>query len=66
MNNNNFFKNLLLHIKYPYTALIIATIWIGTATIIGLQSSPDIDTLIIVTSIASLIIAVIGFSSPKQ
>ena len=63
--NNNFAKSLLLHIKYPYTASIISIMWIGIALIIGIQSSPDTEALILLTAISSLIVAVIGFSSPK-
>jgi hypothetical protein len=32
--NNRFIKNIVLHIKYPYTALKIAVMWIGIAIII--------------------------------
>lgn len=63
--SNNFVKNLLLHIKYPYTAFIIAVIWIGIAIIIGIQSDPSAEFLIIAAAVTSLIIALIGFSSPK-
>ena len=65
MSTNNFAKSLILHIKYPYTALVITIIWIGTAIIIGLQPAPQAEFLIITTAITSLIIATVGFSSPK-
>lgn len=62
---NDFGKKLLLHIKYPYTAIVIAIIWIGTALIVNLQENPQVEILVITTAIVSLIIAAIGFSSPK-
>lgn len=63
--NKNFAKNLLLHIKYPYTALIITIIWIGMAIIIGIQPDPQAELLFVATAATSLIIAFVGFSSPK-
>ena len=63
--NNNFIKSFLLHIKYPYTAAIISVMWIGIAIIIGLQQNPEVEILVAAVAIASLIIAVIGFSSRK-
>jgi len=65
MSTNNFAKSLLLHIKYPYTAIIIALVWISIAIIIGLQPEPQSEFLFLSTAATSLIIASIGFSSPK-
>ncbi len=62
--SNKFLKNLMLHIKYPYTALIISVMWIGMAIIISKQ--PDhLETLVFATAICTLIVAGIGFKSPK-
>ena len=63
---NNFMKSLLLHIKYPYTALIIAVMWIGMATIIWIQSATEVELLITATAVCSLVVAIIGFASPKK
>ncbi|MDR1032939.1 MAG: hypothetical protein LBL84_02925 [Candidatus Nomurabacteria bacterium] len=63
--NGGFLKNLILHIKYPYTAAIIAIMWIGMAILIGLQQSAEIELLIVATAVCSLTIAIIGFTSPK-
>jgi hypothetical protein len=62
---NNFIKSLLLHIKYPYTAAIIAVMWISIAIIISIQKTNNMETLIFITAVCSLIIAKIGFKSPK-
>lgn len=62
---NKFVKSIVLHIKYPYTALIIAVMWIGMAMIVINQKQSDFETLIVATSICTLIIAFIGFKTPK-
>lgn len=61
---NKFMNNLILHIRYPYTALIIAIMWIGMAIIISSQQT-NIELLITLTSISTLIIAIKGFKLPK-
>lgn len=63
--SNNFARSLILHIKYPYTALIIFIMWVSIAIIIGIQPDPQAELLFLSTAAASLIIAAIGFSSPK-
>ena len=65
MSNNKMMKNIVLHIKYPYTALIIAVMWISMAMIVSVQEEDNIELLVIATSICTLIIALIGFKKPK-
>lgn len=62
----NKLNNIIFHIRYPYAALIIAIIWIGMAIIIVNEEDPQIETLVIATSICTLIIAATGFKTPKQ
>lgn len=62
--NNKFIKNLILHIKYPYTALVIAIMWISIS-FIAIKQVENLDILILATSICTIIIAYIGFKSPK-
>lgn len=64
MQNNNFLKNILIHIKYPYTALIIAVMWISIAIII-IEQNVNIDLLLICTTICTVIISFFGFRSSK-
>lgn len=64
-NKNKFIKNIMLHIKYPYTALIITVMWIGIAIIVAAQQREDFEILIIATAICTLLIASIGFKLPK-
>lgn len=63
---SSFGKSLLAHIKYPYTAGIIAVMWVGMAIILGLSGGANFEVLLVATAVVSLIIAVIGFSSPKK
>lgn len=62
----NFAKSILAHIKYPYTAGIIAMVWIGMAIILNLNNGANFELLVLLTAITSLVIAVIGFASPKK
>lgn len=64
MKSNNFFKNLILHIKYPYTSLVIAAMWISMA-IISTKQIENLEILIVTTAICTLVIAWLGFKSPK-
>lgn len=64
MSKNKIIKNVIIHVKYPYAALIIATMWIGMAIIIPCQPE-NLEALVIATSIATLLVASIGFKSPK-
>jgi len=63
---NNLQKSLLAHIKYPYTAGIIAIMWIGMAIILGLTNGGNFEILVVATASVSLIVAIIGFASPKK
>jgi len=63
--SNKFLKNIILHIKYPYTALIISIMWIGMAFIVTSQQGENLETLIAATAISTLIVAIIGFRTPK-
>jgi hypothetical protein len=65
MTNNKFIKSIVLHIKYPYTALIISVMWIGMAIIISAQQRSDFEVLTVATAICTLIIAITGFRPPR-
>ena len=55
------FRDMLFLVKHPYTAGIIATVWIGTAAIFIIDRSVDIVGMILWTMVATLIIAFLGF-----
>lgn len=59
-------KDLLLHVRYPYTTGIIAAMWIGTAFLAAIDRSAPIVTMLVLDSIATTIIALIGFSDPRK
>ncbi len=58
---NKTVKNMLIYIKYPYTALVIATMWIGIAIIISKQNGENLELLISLTALCTLFIAYRGF-----
>ncbi len=56
------FKDFVLFVRYPYTAGIIATIWLGTAAFIAIDRSLNIVLMVGVTMFSSGIVALLGFS----
>ena len=59
-------KEFILFIKYPYTAGVIATIWLGTAVLMALNDDlPDIR-MVTIDVFASVVIAAIGFTGKKE
>lgn len=59
-------KEILLFLKHPYAAGIIAVIWIGSSLLIAIQPNLPITNIIIINMTASLIIAVMGFSTKTK
>lgn len=60
------FKEVILFVKYPYTAGIIATMWLGTALILAISSELDVINVVIINMVASCIIALLGFSGGQE
>jgi hypothetical protein len=60
------FKETLLFIKYPYTAGVIATIWLGSAALLALNDGLPFVSIIIVNLFASVFLAFIGFTGKKE
>ncbi len=60
------YKEFMLFIKYPYTAGVIATIWLGTATLMALNHDLPGIRMVIIDMFVSVIIASIGFSGKKE
>ena len=60
------FKDFLLFIKYPYTAGIIAVIWLGSAGFLALADDLDLIAIITLDLLATIIIAFIGFSDKRE
>lgn len=58
-------KELLLYIKYPYTAGIIAIIWLGTALLMAIDRELDGVRMVIIDMAVSVVIAAIGFNGKE-
>lgn len=59
-------KEFLLFIKYPYTAGVIATIWLGSAILMAINHDVPIITMVIINMGVSIIIAAFGFNGKKE
>lgn len=60
------FKETLLFIKYPYTAGVIATIWLGSAALLALNDGLPFVNIIIIDLFSSVFLAFIGFTGKKE
>lgn len=60
------FRDFLLFIKYPYTAGIIAVIWLGSAGFLALSENLDLLQVVIIDLLATVIIAFFGFGDKKE
>lgn len=59
-------KEFILFIKYPYTAGVIATIWLGSAMLMALSKGLPGIKIVIIDMFVTVIIASIGFSGKKE
>lgn len=59
-------KEFLLFIKYPYTAGVIATIWLGTAFLMAINRDLPAIKMVIINVFASVILALIGFGGKTE
>lgn len=59
-------KEALLFIKYPYTAGVIATVWLGSAALLALNKGLPMVTIVVINMFMSTFIALIGFSGKKE
>ncbi len=60
------FTNLVFQVRYPYTAAVIAIVWMGTATLLAITPSLPVEQFVIINSVATIIVAAIGFTSPRR
>jgi hypothetical protein len=59
-------KEFILFIKYPYTAGVIATIWLGSAILMAINRGlPDIR-IVCINMVVSVVIAAFGFGGKSQ
>lgn len=59
-------KEFILFIKYPYTAGVIATIWLGSAALMALNQDLPMVRMVSIDMLASVFIAFIGFGGKKE
>lgn len=59
-------KELLLFIKYPYTAGVIATIWLGSAILMAINHDLPVTNMVIIDMLVSVIVAAVGFTGGKE
>lgn len=59
-------KEFILFIKYPYTAGVIATVWLGSAILMAINHDVPIITMVIINMGVSIVIAAFGFNGKKE
>lgn len=59
-------KDFLLFIKYPYTAGIIAVIWLGSAALLAIADNLDLIPVLVIDLLATIIIAIFGFNDKRE
>ena len=59
-------RDFLLFIKYPYTAGIIAILWLGSAIFLILANDLKLLHVVFIDLIATIIIAYFGFRDKKN
>jgi hypothetical protein len=59
-------KEFMLFIKYPYTAGVIATIWLGSAILMAINRDLPSIKIVIIDMFVSIIIAGFGFGGKVQ
>ncbi len=59
-------REFLLFIKYPYTAGVIVTIWLGTAALMAIESDLPVIRIVVINMFVSVFIAFIGFRGKQD
>lgn len=59
-------KDFILFIKYPYTAGVIATIWLGSAALLAINHGLPLIRIVTIDMVVSVIIAAFGFRGKKE
>jgi len=60
------FKDFILFIKYPYTAGVITTIWLGSAAMMAIEPGMPIIKIVVINMVATVFIAIFGFNSKQE
>ena len=59
-------KEWVIQLRYPYTAGVIAVMWLGSAALAIIRPELSTEVLISLVAAATLIVAVFGFSSTRR
>ncbi len=59
-------KEFILFIKYPYTAGVIATIWLGSAALMAIDRNLPFIRVVTINMILSILISAFGFRGKKE
>ena len=59
-------RDVILFIKYPYTAGVIATVWLGSAALLAMSDGLSMIKVVIINMFASVFIASFGFTGKKE
>lgn len=58
-------RDIILFIKYPYTAGVIGTVWLGSAILMALNSGLNAVNVVIINLFATVVLAAIGFGGKE-
>ena len=58
-------RDIILFIKYPYTAGVIGTIWLGSAILMALSSGLNVANVVIINMFATIVLAAVGFGGKE-
>ena len=59
-------KEVILFIKYPYTAGVIGIIWLGSAALLAIDRNLSLVGIVVIDMFASILIAGFGFRGKKE
>ena len=62
----NKMKEWVVQVRYPYTAVVITTVWLGAAILSIVRDDADITYIITLVSVVTMLIALIGFSGSRR
>ena len=60
------FKDIILFIKYPYTAGVIAVVWLGSAALLAIDRNLSLVGIVVIDMFCSIVIAGFGFRGKKE
>lgn len=63
---NDKLREIIMQLRYPYTAGVIAVMWIGVAILGNIRQDLQLESVIGIAAVMTLIVAQLGFSSVKR